>query len=194
MSLSEMLFIGLLGLAIFGPRKLATLGQQAGQTLARLKKISNEFKSQLDAETSATASYRPMERRQARPEATSNVGHWLGLPFGVDGLVEIDPEHAGQQCDRGRERQEQHDGPDRIFRDPPASHRPQQCRKERDDHDSQTVTDIHRAQEVARFAVKFEIADGAALVHHGKSPEDGITENVSRAAPGTALAKNIARR
>jgi Sec-independent protein translocase protein TatA len=62
MSLSEMLFIGLLGLAIFGPRKLATLGQQAGQTLARLKKISNEFKSQLDAETSATASYRPMER------------------------------------------------------------------------------------------------------------------------------------
>jgi Sec-independent protein translocase protein TatA len=27
MSLSEMLFIGLLGLAIFGPRKLATLGE-----------------------------------------------------------------------------------------------------------------------------------------------------------------------
>ena len=126
MSLSEMLFIGLLGLAIFGPRKLATLGQQAGQTLARLKKISNEFKSQLDAETSATASYRPMERRQARPEATSNVGHWLGLPFGVDGLVEIDPEHAGEKCNGRRERQEQHDGPDYIFRHPPPRHGPQQ--------------------------------------------------------------------
>jgi sec-independent protein translocase protein TatB len=62
MSLSEMLFVGLLGLVIFGPRKLATLGQQAGQALARLKRVSGEFQSQLDAEVSATASDRPMKQ------------------------------------------------------------------------------------------------------------------------------------
>ncbi len=62
MSLSEMLFVGLLGLVIFGPRKLATLGQQAGQTLARLKRVSGEFQSQLDAEVSATASDRPTKQ------------------------------------------------------------------------------------------------------------------------------------
>lgn len=54
MSLSEMLFLGLLGLVIFGPKKLAEVGQQAGKTLARLKKVSNEFQSQLQAEISAT--------------------------------------------------------------------------------------------------------------------------------------------
>jgi Sec-independent protein translocase protein TatA len=68
MSLSEMLFLGLLGLVIFGPKKLATLGQQAGQTLARLKKMSSEFQSQLEAEISATTSDRPMEQA---PVATS---------------------------------------------------------------------------------------------------------------------------
>jgi Sec-independent protein translocase protein TatA len=37
MSLSEMLFLGLLGLVIFGPKKLAEDAPQAGKTLARLK-------------------------------------------------------------------------------------------------------------------------------------------------------------
>jgi Sec-independent protein translocase protein TatA len=68
MSLSEMLFLGLLGLVIFGPRKLVTLGQQAGQTLARLKKMSGEFQSQLGAEISATTNDRPLEQA---PGATS---------------------------------------------------------------------------------------------------------------------------
>lgn len=194
MSLSEMLFIGLLGLAIFGPRKLATLGQQAGQTLARLKKISNEFKSQLDAETSATASYRPMERRQARPEATSNVGHWLGLPFGVDGLVEIDPEHAGKECSRGRKGQKQHDRPDRNLRDPPPSDEPQHRRDQSDDQQSKAITDIHGAKKIAGFPFKLEIAHRTARVHLGESPKDGIAKNSSRAAPRTPLPNNISHR
>lgn len=59
MSLSETLFLGLLGLIIFGPKKLATLGQQAGKLLAQLKKISTEFQSQLATETAATATDQP---------------------------------------------------------------------------------------------------------------------------------------
>jgi len=119
-------------------------------------------------------------------------GHGLGSPFGVDGLVEIDPEHAGKERDRGRERQEQHDCPDGVFRDPPSSHPPQQRREERDDHERQGVTDVHRSQKVAGFALKLEIADRTALVHLGKSPEDGVAKDISHTAAGTALAKNIA--
>lgn len=52
MSFSEILFLGLLGLVIFGPKKLAEVGRQAGKTLARLKKISGEFQSQLGTEIS----------------------------------------------------------------------------------------------------------------------------------------------
>jgi Sec-independent protein translocase protein TatA len=65
MSVSELLFLGLLGLVIFGPKRLVTLGQQAGQTLVRLKKMSGEFQSQLEAEVSATASDRPTEQAPA---------------------------------------------------------------------------------------------------------------------------------
>jgi Sec-independent protein translocase protein TatA len=52
-SLSEMLFLGLLGLVIFGPKKLAEVGQESGKTLARLKKMGSEFQSQLSTEVSA---------------------------------------------------------------------------------------------------------------------------------------------
>jgi Sec-independent protein translocase protein TatA len=54
MSLSEMLFLGLLGLVVFGPKRLAGLGQQAGKALARWKKISSEFQNQLATEISGT--------------------------------------------------------------------------------------------------------------------------------------------
>ena len=66
MSLSEILFLGLLGLVIFGPKKLAAVSQQAGKTLARLKKISSDFQSQLQTEISAT-------RSDQSPGAASNT-------------------------------------------------------------------------------------------------------------------------
>ncbi|HVR24217.1 MAG TPA: twin-arginine translocase TatA/TatE family subunit [Candidatus Polarisedimenticolia bacterium] len=53
MSLAEMLFLGLLGLVIFGPQKLVEVSQQAGKMLARLKKMSGDFRSQLATEASA---------------------------------------------------------------------------------------------------------------------------------------------
>ena len=55
MSLSEMLFLTLLGLAIFGPKKLVEIAQQGGKALARLKEVSREFQSQLATDISATA-------------------------------------------------------------------------------------------------------------------------------------------
>jgi|HubBroStandDraft_5_1064220.scaffolds.fasta_scaffold01976_3 Sec-independent protein translocase protein TatA len=82
-----MVFIGLLGLVIFGPKKLVEVGQEAGKTLARLKKMSNEFQSQLGSEISATATDRPMKqvlvatRVEKSPPGTSQGGvrgRWPG--------------------------------------------------------------------------------------------------------------------
>jgi len=47
---SEMAFIFLLALIIFGPKKLPEIGRQIGKVLAEFKRASNEFKWQLEAE------------------------------------------------------------------------------------------------------------------------------------------------
>ena len=64
MSISEILFLGLLGLAIVGP-KLLELVQQAGKIGARWKKISHEFQSHLAADISATANDLAMQQALA---------------------------------------------------------------------------------------------------------------------------------
>ena len=50
LGLTEMIFIFLLALIIFGPKKLPEIGRQIGKALAEFKKASNEFKWQLEAE------------------------------------------------------------------------------------------------------------------------------------------------
>jgi sec-independent protein translocase protein TatB len=47
---SEMLFIFLIALIIFGPKKLPEIGRQIGRALNEFKKASNEFKAQIEAE------------------------------------------------------------------------------------------------------------------------------------------------
>jgi sec-independent protein translocase protein TatB len=46
----EMMFIFLLALIIFGPRKLPEIGRQVGKALAEFKRYSNDFKYQLETE------------------------------------------------------------------------------------------------------------------------------------------------
>lgn len=50
MSLSEILFLGILGLVVFGPKKLVEVGQHVGRALAAFRKATDEFKSQLGSE------------------------------------------------------------------------------------------------------------------------------------------------
>jgi TatA/E family protein of Tat protein translocase len=50
LGMPEMIFIFLLALVLFGPKKLPELGRQLGKALAEFKKASNEFKSQLEQE------------------------------------------------------------------------------------------------------------------------------------------------
>src|SRR5438270_3873368 len=46
----EMIFIFLLALIIFGPKKLPEIGRQVGKALNEFKKASNEFKAQIESE------------------------------------------------------------------------------------------------------------------------------------------------
>ena len=46
----EMVFLGLLALLLFGPRRLPEIGRQIGKALAEFKRTSNEFQSQLEDE------------------------------------------------------------------------------------------------------------------------------------------------
>jgi sec-independent protein translocase protein TatB len=50
MSFSETIFLFLLALIIFGPKKLPEIARQAGRILAELRRASNEFKSQIETE------------------------------------------------------------------------------------------------------------------------------------------------
>ncbi len=50
LGMPEMIFIVLLALVLFGPKKLPELARQLGKAMAEFKKASNEFKSQLETE------------------------------------------------------------------------------------------------------------------------------------------------
>lgn len=46
----EMLFLGLLALLLFGPRRLPEMGRQIGKALSQFKRASTEFQTQLEDE------------------------------------------------------------------------------------------------------------------------------------------------
>jgi TatA/E family protein of Tat protein translocase len=50
LGLPEMIFIFLVALLIFGPRKLPEIGRQIGKAMNEFKKASNEFKAQIEGE------------------------------------------------------------------------------------------------------------------------------------------------
>jgi sec-independent protein translocase protein TatB len=46
----EMLFLGLLALLLFGPKRLPEIGRQIGRALGEFKRASSEFQTQLEDE------------------------------------------------------------------------------------------------------------------------------------------------
>jgi sec-independent protein translocase protein TatB len=52
MSFADTIFLFILALVIFGPKKLPEMARQAGKLLAELRRASNEFRSQIEDEIS----------------------------------------------------------------------------------------------------------------------------------------------
>jgi TatA/E family protein of Tat protein translocase len=52
MSFGETIFLFLLALLVFGPKKLPEIARQVGKILSEFRKASNEFRSQIEAEIS----------------------------------------------------------------------------------------------------------------------------------------------
>ena len=70
LGMPEMIFIFLLALVLFGPRKLPELGRQLGKALAEFKKASNEFRNQLELEM---MNIELEERTKKQPEPTPQI-------------------------------------------------------------------------------------------------------------------------
>jgi len=70
LGMPEMIFIFLLALVLFGPKKLPELGRQLGKALAEFKKASNEFKSQLEVEM---MNIELEERAKKQPEPAPTI-------------------------------------------------------------------------------------------------------------------------
>jgi sec-independent protein translocase protein TatB len=52
LGMPEMMFIFIVALIIFGPKKLPEIGRQIGKAMNDFKRASNDFKSQIEAEIS----------------------------------------------------------------------------------------------------------------------------------------------
>src|SRR5271157_4291011 len=70
LGMPEMIFIFLLALVIFGPKKLPELGRQLGKALGEFKKASNEFKNQLETEM---LNIELEERAKKQPEPSPSI-------------------------------------------------------------------------------------------------------------------------
>ena len=96
LGLSEMIFLFILGLLLFGPKKLPEIGRKLGKAMAEFKRASNEFQSQLNDEV-----------RKLEIETEEQTSPSIAPPAGTAArgdvaAYELDPAsggHAGESPD-----------------------------------------------------------------------------------------------
>src|ERR1700739_1024657 len=87
---SEMLFLFLLALIIFGPKKMPEIGRQIGKALNEFKRASNEFKAQIETEIASL-------ERDVKPEILPPTQPPAGA-VASESLVDVPPvEHVPAQ-------------------------------------------------------------------------------------------------
>lgn len=74
LSFSEMLFIFILAMIVFGPKRLPEIGRQIGKALNEFKRASNDFKAQLETEM------RQIELEEALKKEKENISQILQSP------------------------------------------------------------------------------------------------------------------
>jgi TatA/E family protein of Tat protein translocase len=65
----EMLFLGLLALLLFGPKRLPEIGRQIGRAMGEFKRASSEFQNQLEEEVRQLEVKEDSQRSIAPPAA-----------------------------------------------------------------------------------------------------------------------------
>ena len=83
---TELFFIFVLALIIFGPRKLPELGKTLGDALGQFKRASEDFKRSWEQEVELE------KRRPVQPKPAENTFARADEPATVDGPA--DPSHA----------------------------------------------------------------------------------------------------
>ena len=78
-----MIFIFLLALIIFGPKKLPEIGRQIGKALNEFKRASNEFKAQIETEINNL-------EVETNPHSTAPVEAPQGTVASGDGLAHVE--------------------------------------------------------------------------------------------------------
>ena len=91
MSFSETIFLFLVALLIFGPKKLPEIGRQIGKMLNEFRRASNEFKAQIESEISQLDAEH--NRRQILPPSEPPQGAIaaLTLPMAPDPAERPEP-------------------------------------------------------------------------------------------------------
>ncbi|MDP9263051.1 MAG: twin-arginine translocase TatA/TatE family subunit [Acidobacteriota bacterium] len=69
----EMLFLGLLALLLFGPRRLPEIGRQIGKALGEFKRASSDFQTQLEDEVRQLEVQEDNQRTIAPPAPEGSV-------------------------------------------------------------------------------------------------------------------------
>ncbi len=88
LGVSELVFIFLLALLLFGPKKLPEIGKQIGKALAEFKRAKNEFQNQLNEEmrqlevrAEAEKAVQPAPVATAAPPVEGTVVTRPGTPY-----------------------------------------------------------------------------------------------------------------
>ena len=84
----EMIFLFLLALIIFGPKKMPEIGRQIGRALNEFKRASNEFKAQIEAEINQLE----LQEHQILPPSQPPMG---SVPVAQSEPVTLQAETAG---------------------------------------------------------------------------------------------------
>jgi sec-independent protein translocase protein TatB len=88
MGFSETIFLFLLALIIFGPKKLPEIARQVGKALNEFRRASNEFKAQIESEISQLE----MEHhQQILPPSQPPQGAVAALPLTLEPEVSPNP-------------------------------------------------------------------------------------------------------
>ncbi len=89
LGMSEMMFIFLLALILFGPKKLPEIGREIGRFMAALKRTSNDFKDQFQSEMEK-AGVDAVPSSQPEAQQASSFTQALVPPAATSAIAEID--------------------------------------------------------------------------------------------------------